>query len=152
MLIASRSCTRRIARVLTRTAPLHRGALTSGIADVNARSVVGPALQVGRRSSPPRRSPPREKLAGSGRRSDIRGRMSPPFPIPADGDGTMTTAMAIPGNTADTFLVHFFGGGLADDRYVVERHSRTAISGPGPAKSRRQRRGAAAGRSASPPR
>ena len=33
----------------------------------------------------------------------------------------MSTAIAIPGNTADTFLVHFFGGGLADDRYVVER-------------------------------
>ena len=33
----------------------------------------------------------------------------------------MSTAIAIPGNTADTFLVHFFGGGLADERYVVER-------------------------------
>ena len=33
----------------------------------------------------------------------------------------MITAMARPGNTADTFLVHFFGGGLADERYVVER-------------------------------
>ncbi len=33
----------------------------------------------------------------------------------------MTAALAIPGNTADTFLVHFFGSGLADDRYVVER-------------------------------
>ena len=33
----------------------------------------------------------------------------------------MTTAMAMPGNTAATFLVHFFGTGLADDRYVVER-------------------------------
>ena len=33
----------------------------------------------------------------------------------------MTAAMAIPGNTADTFLVHFFGTGLADDRYVVQR-------------------------------
>ncbi|MCY4396401.1 MAG: hypothetical protein OXC10_14835 [Rhodospirillaceae bacterium] len=33
----------------------------------------------------------------------------------------MTAAMAMPGNTADTFLVHFFGTGLADDRYVVER-------------------------------
>ncbi|MXW21360.1 MAG: hypothetical protein F4Z95_11190 [Gammaproteobacteria bacterium] len=33
----------------------------------------------------------------------------------------MTTAMARPGNTSDTFLVHFFGGGLTDDRYVVER-------------------------------
>ncbi len=34
----------------------------------------------------------------------------------------MSTAMAIPGNTADTFLVHYFGGGLdGDDRFVVER-------------------------------
>ena len=34
----------------------------------------------------------------------------------------MTAAMAMPGNTAETFLVHFFGTGLADDRYVVERY------------------------------
>ena len=33
----------------------------------------------------------------------------------------MNAAMAMPGNTADTYLVHFFGGGLTDDRYVVER-------------------------------
>lgn len=34
----------------------------------------------------------------------------------------MTAAMAMPGNTAATFLTHFFGPGLADnDRYVVER-------------------------------
>ena len=33
----------------------------------------------------------------------------------------MTAAMAIPGNTAETFPVQFFGTGLADDRYVVER-------------------------------
>ena len=33
----------------------------------------------------------------------------------------MTAATAMPGNTAETFLVHFFGTGLADDRYVVER-------------------------------
>ena len=33
----------------------------------------------------------------------------------------MTAAMAMPGNTAATFLVHFFGTGLADDRYVIER-------------------------------
>ncbi len=38
----------------------------------------------------------------------------------------MTAAMAMPGNTADTFLVHFFGDGLADERYVVEPFS----SGP----------------------
>ncbi len=34
----------------------------------------------------------------------------------------MTAAMAMPGNTAATFLVHFFGTGLADDRYVVKRY------------------------------
>ena len=33
----------------------------------------------------------------------------------------MTTALAVPGNTASTFLTHFFGGGLVDDRYIVER-------------------------------
>ena len=44
------------------------------------------------------------------------------FPHRNEGDGTMTAAMAMPGNTADTFLVHFFGTGLADDRYVVERY------------------------------
>ena len=34
----------------------------------------------------------------------------------------MTAAMAMPGNTAATFLTHFFGPGLDDhDRYVVER-------------------------------
>lgn len=33
----------------------------------------------------------------------------------------MSAAMAIPGNTAATFLTHFFGPGLADSRYVVER-------------------------------
>ena len=33
----------------------------------------------------------------------------------------MTTAMVMPGNTVDIFLVHFFGGGLAEERYVVER-------------------------------
>ncbi|MDE0256366.1 MAG: hypothetical protein OYG32_16360 [Rhodospirillaceae bacterium] len=43
------------------------------------------------------------------------------FPHRHEGDGIMTAAMAMPGNTAATFLVHFFGTGLADDRYVVER-------------------------------
>ena len=38
-----------------------------------------------------------------------------------DGGGDMSTAIAMPGNTASTFLVHLFGGGLADERYVVER-------------------------------
>ena len=39
-----------------------------------------------------------------------------------EGDDPMTTAMALPGNTARTFLVHDFGSGLeGDDRFVVER-------------------------------
>ena len=33
----------------------------------------------------------------------------------------MNAAMRMPGNTAATFLVHFFGSGLADEKYVVER-------------------------------
>ena len=33
----------------------------------------------------------------------------------------MSTALAISGSTAATFLTHFFGPGLADERYVVER-------------------------------
>ena len=33
----------------------------------------------------------------------------------------MTAAIAMPGNTAATFLVHYFGTGLADDRYVIEK-------------------------------
>ena len=33
----------------------------------------------------------------------------------------MTAAMAMPDNTASTFLVHFFGSDLTDERYVVER-------------------------------
>ena len=49
----------------------------------------------------------------------------------------MTAAMAMPGNTAATFLVHFFGTGLADDRYVVERY-RARVDGdivPAPAET-----------------
>ena len=38
----------------------------------------------------------------------------------------MSTTMAIPGNTASTFLVHLFGGGLADERYAVERFKAAA--------------------------
>ena len=34
----------------------------------------------------------------------------------------MTAAMAMPGNTASTFLIHYFGGGLeGDDRFVIDR-------------------------------
>ncbi len=49
------------------------------------------------------------------------GRPAAVFPHRHEGDGIMTAAMAMPGNTAATFLVHFFSTGLADDRYVVER-------------------------------
>ena len=51
---------------------------------------------------------PREGIAAADRPRD-------------NGDGNMNAAMAMPGNTADTFLVHFFGTGLADERYVVEK-------------------------------
>ena len=58
----------------------------------------------------------------------------------------MTTAMAIPGNTAATFLTHVFGRGLEDDRYVVERFQAMAngdirrCSGDGAAAARKGRR------------
>ena len=56
----------------------------------------------------------------------------------------MSTAIAMPGNTASTFLTHFFGSGLADDRYVVERFKAHADGdirpwpGEAPAKKRRK--------------
>ena len=55
----------------------------------------------------------------------------------------MTAAMAMPGNTADTFLVHFFDTGLADDRYVVERLKARADGDivPVPAEALRRARG-----------
>ncbi len=40
----------------------------------------------------------------------------------------MSTAFAIPGNTASTFLTHFFGSGLSDDTYAVERF-KTMVDG-----------------------
>ena len=60
----------------------------------------------------------------------------------------MNAAMAMPGNTAATFLTHFFGPGLADSRYVVERF-RTLADGdirrcPDPAPKRGRRRRAKA--------
>ena len=33
----------------------------------------------------------------------------------------MSTAIAFPSNTATMFVTHFFGNGLVDERYVVER-------------------------------
>ena len=57
----------------------------------------------------------------------------------------MNTAIAIPGSAA-TLLTHFFGGGLADDRYVVEKFEamangdirRCPNEAPTPAKGRRK--------------
>ncbi len=60
----------------------------------------------------------------------------------------MTAAIAIPGNTASTFLTHFFGSGLADDTYVVERFKALASgdirprSAETPAAAKKGRRGA----------
>ena len=60
----------------------------------------------------------------------------------------MSAAMAMPGNTAETFLTHIFGPGLADSRYVVERF-RTLADGdirrcPDPAPKRGRSRQAKA--------
>ena len=61
----------------------------------------------------------------------------------------MTTAIAVPGNTAATFLTHIFGTGLVDDTYVVERFKARADgdirpwSGVSPAPAKKKgRRGA----------
>lgn len=58
----------------------------------------------------------------------------------------MSAAIAIPGNTASTFVTHFFGSGLSDERYVVERF-KALIDGdirrcpdPAPAKGKGRRR------------
>ena len=60
-------------------------------------------------------------VIGAAVRVSEGGRPTAVHPNQQNGDGTMTAAMAMPGNTADTYLAHFFGGGLTDDRYVVER-------------------------------
>ncbi len=56
----------------------------------------------------------------------------------------MSAAMAMPGNTANTFLTHFFGSGLSDDRYAVERF-RAMVNGdirrcPDPASGKGRRK------------
>ena len=93
----------------------------------------------------------RKRLAGSETAVGVPegGAVAVPHPR-HDGGGTMNTAIAVPGNTADTFLVHFFGGGLADERYVVERFKAHVDGDIRPWPARRRRRGRAGGRSASP--
>ncbi len=39
----------------------------------------------------------------------------------------MTTAIAVPGNMVSTFLTHFFGHGLVDDSYIVEKYKAIAV-------------------------
>ncbi len=58
----------------------------------------------------------------------------------------MSAAITIPGNTANTFLTHFFGSGLSDDRYAVERF-RAMVNGdirrcpdPAPARGKGRRK------------
>ena len=61
----------------------------------------------------------------------------------------MTAAIAIPGNTASTFLTHFFGSGLADERYVVQQFKALAdgdirrVAGEAPQDEERQAQGQA---------
>ena len=56
----------------------------------------------------------------------------------------MSAAIAMPGNTAATFLTRFFGPGLADDCYVVEKFRALAdgntrrCSDPAPKGNRRR--------------
>ena len=61
----------------------------------------------------------------------------------------MTAAIAFPRNTASTFLTHFFGSGLADERYVVERFKALAcgdirrVAGEEPAATKKVKRATA---------
>ena len=63
-----------------------------------------------------------------------------------DGDGARTTAIEFSGNTASTFLTHFFGSGLAEEFYVVETFTVLAdgdmrrLAGEAPAKTKSGKR------------
>ena len=58
----------------------------------------------------------------------------------------MSAAIAAPGNTASTFVTHFFGSRLSDDRYAVERFRATIgdyirrCPDPAPAKGKGRRK------------
>ena len=62
-----------------------------------------------------------ESLAGTGAAGGCPGEGVPAVPDHRHEDGTMGNASAFPNNTASTFLTRFFGTGLVDERYVVER-------------------------------
>ena len=91
-------------------------------------------------------------MNGAAARTSGGGRPAADFPHRHEGDGTMTAAMAMPGNTAKTFLVHFFGTSLADDRYVVERFRARADGDIVPAPPRPSGRRTGARRSTPRPR
>ena len=82
-------------------------------------------------------------MAGSGAADRVPEGGVSAVPDHHDGDGAMSTAIAISGSTAATFLTHFFGRGLADERYVVERFRAMAdgdirrLPGEAPAKTGR---------------
>ena len=105
-----------------------------------------------------RLSPPRVRVsAGSGAAAGCPGEgvRAAAFPYRHDGGGIMGTAIAVPRNTAATFLTHFFGRGLADDTYVVERFKALASGDIRPCSAESPgagRRRAGAGRSAPRPR
>lgn len=75
-------------------------------------------------------SPARPAMQGTGDRSnDLTTQPLNRTKAPTPATGVMSAAMAMPGNTACTYLTHHFGGGLdGDDRFVVERRDP-----PGPA-------------------
>ncbi len=68
-------------------------------------------------------SPARPAMQGTGDRSnDLTTQPLNRTKAPTPATGVMSAAMAMPGNTACTYLTHHFGGGLdGDDRFVVER-------------------------------
>ena len=100
-----------------------------------------PAVR-GNRAVVPERAPHRreERVAGSGAADGVPEGGVSAVPDHHDGDGAMSTAMTISGSTAATFLTHFFGRRLTDERYVVERFQAMAdgdirrLSGETPAK------------------
>ena len=107
-----------------------------------AATVRSASFAAGRLRAAERRAP-----AGSGTAAGCPGEDIAAVPDHRqDGDGSMATAMAMSGNTAAAFLVHFFGGGLEDERYVVERFKAMAdgeirrMPGDGAAKKGRKAR------------
>ncbi len=89
---------------------------------VGERMVLSPILPVRRVNL---RLVPDAPFAVEGRVSAVSGaavgRPAAVFPHRHEGDGTKTAAMAMLGNTAQTFLVHIFGTGLADGRQVIHQ-------------------------------